>query len=290
MTHSSQKTNAASSDPSGNQRAGGPRGRKAKATTMGGAGIAVLLALYAFAQPLLNERFGWQLPELTQAAQQDAAEPAPAPQVDTVDEGLRPPGTAPVKRFPSGPLAKVPAEREAQNRSAPATADSSKLNHSPSGEDTSPTGVNQRDSGRTKPQPADAGAANELLYGLLVDQGGERYVSPAGLLYTRGSQEGHRLRHLERHVVDDPDRPGSHGVFDGGMAGALRTVDRAYTKAKTGVQTSTLQEDGRTIHTVDLATRVGYVGGSEGRRRKNPMARRVRLVLERNRVITAYPM
>jgi len=230
-------------------------------TTAGGAGIAVLLALYAFSQPILNERFGWQLPELAQAAQQDATTPAPPPRADASEDGLPPPPAAtaspdaPAKRIPAGPLAKI---------------------------------------GQSTPQSADVGTAtdadDELLYGILVDQGGERYVSPAGLLYTPGSQEGHRLRHLERHVVDDPDRPGSHGVFDGGMAGALRTIDRAYTKAKTGVQTSTTQEDGRTIHTVDLAARVGYVGGSEGRRRKNPMARRVRLVLERNRVITAFPM
>jgi hypothetical protein len=128
------------------------------------------------------------------------------------------------------------------------------------------------------------------LYGLLSDQGGKRYLSPAGLLYVPGSQEGHRLRHVERHVTDDPTRPGSHGVFDGGMPGALATIDQAYVKAQSGAQTTKREEDGRTIYTVDLGSRIGFVGGSEGKRRRNPMARRVRIVLDKNRVITAYPM
>jgi hypothetical protein len=46
----------------------------------------------------------------------------------------------------------------------------------------------------------------------------------------------------------------------------------------------------RTIYTVDLGKRIGFIGGQDGGRRRNPMARRVRLVLEGKRVITAYPM
>jgi len=178
--------------------------RIAKSTTVGGAVMAVFLAVYAVAQPILNERLGWQLP------------------------GIQ--------------------------------------------------------------QPAHPAADAALLYGILSDQGNDRFLSPAGLMYGPGSQEGHRLKHVERHTVDDPGRPGSHGVFDGGMAGALATIDKAYRRAKTGSQVSKQEADGRIIFTVDMGSRVGYVGGSDGRRRKNPLARRVRLVLERNRVITAYPM
>lgn len=46
----------------------------------------------------------------------------------------------------------------------------------------------------------------------------------------------------------------------------------------------------RTIYQVDMGGRVGFVGGREGERKGNPIARRVLLVLEGNRVITAYPL
>ena len=74
------------------------------------------------------------------------------------------------------------------------------------------------------------------------------------------------------------------------MAGALTTIDLAYERAKTGQRTTTEVDRDRIIYTVDLGKRVGYVGGSEGQRRGHPMARRVRLVLEGNHVVTAFPM
>jgi hypothetical protein len=245
------------------------RKRSNKSTTVGGAALAILIAVYAIVQPVLNDRFGWQLPGVQQFAQNDGAavaekdekrpekkeavrtEDTPAPDVkeQAATESKPKPG--------SGPLANVRTKTSSQPQ---------------------------------KTAPAESVANDSLLYGILADQGNDRFLSPAGLLYVPGSQEGHRLKHVERHTIDDPGRPGSHGVFDGGMATALVTIDKAYRKAKTGSQTSTHEEGGRTIYTVDMGARVGYVGGSDGKRRKNPMARRVRLVLERNRVITAYPM
>ena len=240
------------------------RKRSAKSTTLGGVAIAVLIAVYAVAQPVLNDRLGWQLPGIQQPAQDGGAVVAEkseekfevnrnASSVDSVSEppqvDAKPKLDTAKPKVGSGPLANVRSKG-----SANPTADAS------------------------------------LIYGILSDQGNDRFMSPAGLMYGPGSQEGHRLKHLERHTVDDPGRPGSHGVFDGGMPGALAMIDKAYRKAKTGVQTSKQEEDGRIVFTVDMGSRVGYVGGIDGRRRKNPMARRVRLVLERNRVITAYPM
>jgi hypothetical protein len=134
-------------------------------------------------------------------------------------------------------------------------------------------------------------ASNDAgLYGILREVSREKYVSPAGLVYARGSAEGHRLEHLKRHTKDDPGRPGSHGVFDGGMEGALKTIDRAYERAKKGERTTTKKDQGRTIYTVDLGSRIGFVGGRDGNRKRKPMARRVRIVLDGDRVITAYPM
>ncbi len=240
--------------------------RAGKPKTVGGAALALLIATYAIAQPVLNEQFGWQLPGIQQFAQNDGAavaekdekkpETAPA-EISPASVSKPPTAIAPKPKTGTGPLANLRSKQSPQPKQAPTAA--------PVSEET-------------------------LLFGILADQGNDRFLSPAGLLYVLGSQEGHRLKHVERHTFDAPGRPGSHGVFDGGMATALATIDKAYRKAKTGSQTSKQEEDGRTIYTVDMGARVGYVGGSDGKRRKNPMARRVRLVLERNRVITAYPM
>ena len=153
--------------------------------------------------------------------------------------------------------------------------------------------VQTTDSGRSN--GADVGTSEDssqadLHYGLLRQVSSRDYLSPAGLIYGPGSQEGHRLEHLRRHTVDDPGRSGPHGVFDGGMEGALKTIDLAYEQANAGQRTTRQVEDDRIIYTVDLGKRVGYVGGREGQRRRHPMARRVRLVLDGNRVVTAFPL
>jgi hypothetical protein len=134
------------------------------------------------------------------------------------------------------------------------------------------------------------GQTETLLHGLLQEISKDHYLSPAGLIYGPGSAEGHRLDHLGRHIKDQPNRPGKHGVFDGGMQGALKTIDDAFKRAQKNQRTTKTIDRNRTIYTVDLGKRVGFVGGQDGRRRRNPMARRVRLVLEGKRVITAYPM
>lgn len=239
-------------------------GRRAK--PWGAAIVAVLLAAYAWGQPLLNDQLGWNLPSVQLGSRE------PATSNDRSSTATAGPDQA----------AAAPASAHGAADSSPAAAASADL--SPSDADSSAAAA------RPAPQSAATEADATLEYGLLLPQGNQRFRSPAGLLYTAGSAEGHRLKHLQRHTVDDPDRPGPHGVFDGGMEGALATIDRAYQKAKTGVQTTTRQERGRTIYTVDLGSRVGFVGGQEGQRRRKPMARRVRLVLEDNRVITAFPL
>ncbi len=195
------------------------------------------------------------------------------------------------KSSPSKPLSSAPlknrgplADRMSPTKSQPT---SSKSSPSPSSSPTSKSAQPKTNTPKTieaKPQDSN------LRYGILREISRDRYVSPAGLLYTPGSAEGHRLEHLRRHTLDDPKRPGSHGVFDGEIEGALKTIDKAYLNAKEGKRTTTSEEDGRTIYTVDMGGRVGFVGGQDGGRKRNPMARRVRLVLEGNRVITAFPL
>ena len=295
-----------------------PRRSRAKQTSIGGLILAGAATLYAIAQPKLNERYGWDLPGLSGANPPAAGTGAPS---QTRPAQASPTRAAPAPAAPApapGPRTPLPAPQEARPNAArpdgvALDGDAKRNTQSPlrpvaTAKNASPSrDFSSRESPQREPQPREASSreANVLesrdprgsrdssggrLYGMLADQGNERYLSPAGLLYTRGSQEGHRLKHLERHLEDDPSRPGSHGVFDGGMEGALAAIDLAYTRAKSGVKTTVEEEDGRTIYTVDLGKRIGYIGGSEGRRRKNPMARRLRLVIDQNRVITAYPM
>ena len=189
-----------------------------------------------------------------------------------------------------------PAINEATGWNPPAVAAADDLDDTPADTPT-PTGVQSPATvTRTTPPLAtprtqtDSPPASDLVFGLLRRLGNDRYLSPEGLIYAPGSAEGHRIEHLKRHVADQPTRPGRHGVFDGGLEAALATIDLAYKKAKAGSRTTKRVDQGRTIYTVDMGKRIGFVGGRDGGRQRNPMARRVRLVLQGTRVITAYPM
>ncbi len=216
--------------------------------TLGGLLIAGLAVAYTFLQPMLNERYGLNLPTLVAADDQQAVKTPPKP-----------------KSSASG-------------------------NPQSSTEQPKPTQPAQASSTKTPPATKPADDPN-LRYGILKDLGREEFISPAGLRYTRGSAEGHRLKHLERHTADQPTRPGKHGVFSGGMAGALKAIDEAYLKAKEGGRGVQREEDeGRVVYTVDLRRKIGFIGGEEGNRKNKPTAFKVRMVLDGDRVITAYPL
>ncbi len=194
--------------------------------------LILLLVAYWLAQPVLNNKFGWNLPELG---------PTTTSQAEIVES---------------------PKQGEGSTSATDVVVESS------------------------------SGAAeSQLRFGLLHETSPNRFLSPAGLLYTPGSEEGHRLNHLERHVSDQPDRPGAHGVFDGEMAAALRAIDEAYEMAKAKKSSVQTEENGtRTVYTVNMGRRIGFIGGREGKQRNHPMSRRLRLVVEGNRVITAFPI
>jgi len=131
---------------------------------------------------------------------------------------------------------------------------------------------------------------DNLLYGLLRETRPDEYISPAGLRYTRGSEEGHRLDHLARHLKDQPDRPGRHGVFQADMPQVLIWLDEAYGRANQRAKgTKTRKEDGRTVVEVSFAKPIGYIGGRDGGRQGHPESKRLRMVLDGDRVITAFP-
>lgn len=126
---------------------------------------------------------------------------------------------------------------------------------------------------------------------VLRDRGRDVYESPAGLRYTRGSQHGHRLKHVLAHAADEPDRPGQHGVFEPQDADKIvLLVDEAYEQALMGRHTNVEREQKRDIYTVDLRRRIGYIGGQSGARRGHPPATHLKLVVQGKNVITAFPI
>ncbi len=145
---------------------------------------------------------------------------------------------------------------------------------------------------KTDPKPQEDSSDNESdpLYGFLQEVGRNRYESPAGLVYAPGSEEGHRLKHIARHLEDQPNRPGSHGVFKGGMKQFLTTIDQAYARAKAGDKGTTMSnDDGSMVYEVTFDKAIGFVGGEAGRRKKNPAAKKLKLVVRGSNVITAFP-
>lgn len=142
----------------------------------------------------------------------------------------------------------------------------------------------------TRSPQSEPPSSADAIQRILGSSSREVYVSPAGLRYTRGSQHGHRLKHLMAHAADDPSRPGQHGVFDAkDPAEVVALVDEAYRRALAGKNTRVAREDGRTVYTINLGRRIGYIGGESGNRRNRPEARQLRLVLDGKNFITAFP-
>ncbi|MGI9456178.1 MAG: hypothetical protein ACR2NU_06415 [Aeoliella sp.] len=139
--------------------------------------------------------------------------------------------------------------------------------------------------------PPKANADKGELAHLLKEIGRDTFESPAGIVYARGSQHGHRLKHLMAHARDEPDRPGQHGVFDDtDTSEVVKLIDEAYEQALSGKQTKKSTESKRTIYTVNLGRSIGTIGGQSGGRRGHPNASHIRLVLEGKKFITAFPV
>jgi hypothetical protein len=121
--------------------------------------------------------------------------------------------------------------------------------------------------------------------------GADAWLSPAGLRYQGRDPQGlTRLEHVLRHAEDEPDRDGPHGVFDGGENGALAVIDEAWRR----IQQQNIKpqrEQNRDLYTVSLGRKIGYLGGREGARRRNPPLTRVFLVVEQGttNLVTAFP-
>jgi len=272
--------------------------------------IVVALIAYALVQPFANSRFGWGLPGLAgvlgmeKQAANKPVESNPSIEVSgskatkQIDESSsnRTARTNSQESEPYSEPESDPSDPESEAKlTAPPTKSTESQTTTKKPTDEKQSAGKTQAKGNTTSKPAEPkqtkpDASGDLLYGLLKDTGREIYVSPTGLRYTRGSEEGHRLKHLEKHLKDIPDRPGKHGVFDGDMARALSWIDDAYTRGKQGAKgVRKRNEDGRTVYEVPFTKPIGYIGGRDGKRDNNPDAKRLRLVVDGDQVITAFP-
>ncbi len=257
--------------------------------------IIGIVLVYWLGQPLLNRTFGWNLPSIASLIgdekptpprpQRPAEEAVPPKVIESSDKPVaitKPDGASNSKV--------VEPTKPKQPDSKPTTTGTA------TPPKTSPTSKATSNSKATPAELAElarkAGVtgSSDQKYGFLQEIGKDRYRSPAGLVYGRGSEEGHRLKHLERHLADQPTRPGPHGVFDGDMPQVLRWIDEAYGKAIKGDRMAKkYSEDGSTVYEFTFSKPIGYMGGSAGKRKNNPPVQSIRIVARGQDLITAFP-
>ena len=263
--------------------------------TKWGIAIVALLIGYVLLQPKLNEWFGLSLPSLSNAVDDRKATP--------------PKSTSPSKsenesdRDEQGEKGdKSTKSKTTEKASSSAKVSEGQLSSSaktpPLAQPTKPSRDQAEPDAKPEPKPKTSSKAaaktgvetNDKKFGLLVDMGRDRFKSPEGLIYGPGSEEGHRLKHIERHLEDQPNRPGSHGVFDGEMKAFLEAIDDAYARAKKGAKgTKKTNDDGAIVYEASFEKPIGFLGGQEGKRKRNPALKKLRIVVRGESVITAFP-
>jgi hypothetical protein len=225
--------------------------------------LVFLGILYSLFQPWANSRLGLKLPSIPELISADRSQPTQRPKQET----QRP------KQETEGP--KQETERPKQESEGPKQQAEKNETRPIESSDHESTSKNN-----TEASP----------YDFLKNDGSEVYISKAGLRYTRGSEEGHRIKHLARHLEDIPNRSGSHGVFEGGWQVTLQRIDDAYRRSKQNdAKTKVRKEENRSIIETEFSDPIGYVGGRDGAKKGNPTTRRLRLVTEGDRFITAFP-
>lgn len=141
------------------------------------------------------------------------------------------------------------------------------------------------------PQPKLTKAVHGIKPIELKQTGKELWVSPAGLHYQGRDPQGHtRVEHVMRHVTDQPNRRGPHGVFDGGKGVAFGVIDEAWRLAHKK-RLAAEEEGTRSKYTVLMDYRVGYLGGTLGKSKGHPPLKSVFIVFETGttNIITAFP-
>lgn len=125
----------------------------------------------------------------------------------------------------------------------------------------------------------------------LKPTGKDTWTSPGGLVFKGRDPKGlTRLEHVMLHAKDNPDRIGSHGVFDGDAKAIFMLLDEAWELTQTkGIRPKV--ESGRVAYTIPMNRRIGYLGGRAGKSKNHPPLQNVFIVMNRGtrEVITAFP-
>lgn len=253
----------------------------------------VLLVVYLLLRPWLVERYGLDLPGFTDAKSTGGVN---APD-KTTSSRQRSEKNRPVD-VPVAPEQEKTTTGSKDIDEPVASRDEQPKHNSPSVAKStdkpasSPGPVSQSPANNSKPKnaaPAEkpsTDAAPKPAWKGLNPIGRGKFESPAGLVYDQ-----YRIDHVMEHTKDNTDKP-SHGVFDGTTQDeVLALIDEAFnlTRKRGPPQVVTEDEGDRTAYTVNLNRKVGRAGGQSGARRRNPPLKKVKIVVEDARVITAYP-
>ena len=287
----------------------------------------LLLVAYLLLRPWLVERFGLDLPGFTDAKPKvEAPGSATSTTAPTKPDKHRP-IEVPVIPEPSEPIVTEATPREAtpapdrtgkkptppktsvtqtEKPVAPRTGNSPQTGNGGSGSKVTPANL-PKPATTTSTQPGQPPTTTKTTppktgtprpnsttppaqpekpkLGVLKPAGRDRYESTAGLVYSQ-----YRIDHVMEHSRDNPDKP-SHGVFEGTKDEILALIDEAYELAKKkGPPQVVIEDEGdRTTYTVNLNRKIGHGGGQSGARRRNPPLKMVKIVLEGETVVTAYP-
>ena len=257
--------------------------------------VAIIAALivYVLLQPRLNQWFGWNLPSVASLTGDEPAKTQPKKKADAKPSSASKSNKSQAATdYPelesTAPEQKKPEQKKPEQKSPEKPKASSDPNNPPPSK--SKASSNGTESSKSPSSTAKSKSPPQSVEDYLKEVGKNRFESPAGLIYKPGSEEGHRLKHIERHLKDIPDRPGSHGVFDGSMVEFLIAIDDAVTRAKRKLKGTSMEEDdGAMVYEASFDKPIGFLGGETGKRKKNPKVKKMRVVIQDDAVITAFP-
>ena len=252
--------------------------------------VAIIAALivYVLLQPRLNQWFGWNLPSVASLTGDEPAKSQPKKKADAKPSSAAKSNKSQAATDYPELESTAPEQKKPEQKSPDKPKASSDPNNPPPSK--SKASSNGTESSKTSGSATKSKSPSQSVEDYLKEVGKNRFESPAGLIYKPGSEEGHRLKHIERHLRDIPERPGSHGVYEGSMVEFLIAIDDAVTRAKRKLKGTSMEEDGEAMaYEASFDKPIGFLGGETGKRKKNPKVKKMRVVIQDDAVITAFP-
>lgn len=121
----------------------------------------------------------------------------------------------------------------------------------------------------------------------LTQLNGDRWQSPAGLIYLPVGSKGHRLRELAARI-SEPDRSNGDFGFLGDLEQLLVSIDLAYRNSKNGDFPLAIEADGQSNIRVQMPSEIGWIcQPSSG---KAVTTSWLQVTLKGNEVLSATPI